>query len=142
MKYRTNTIDRVENDEEVTNTISDDFGNTAGGNQAIGQGILIKNNTSANYEEKTTDWSITINRDEALMQETIFKDTLPDGFTFQPDTLLIEGYTGDYDVTYGTNNQSITIHFNDDITERVTLSYRTDINYNTCLLYTSPSPRD
>ncbi|SFP75757.1 Uncharacterized surface anchored protein [Halolactibacillus halophilus] len=133
LKYRTNTIDRVENDAEVTNTISDDFENTAGGNQGIGQGILIKNNTGANYQDKTTDWSITINRDEELMQETIFKDTLPVGFTFQPDTLSVEGYDGDYDVTYDTNdtnNQYITIHFNGDITERVTLSYRTDIDYN------------
>ncbi|AOM84066.1 Cna B-type domain-containing protein [Salisediminibacterium beveridgei] len=130
IRYQTNTIDRVDEDGNVTNEISDEFDNTSEGSQSIGQGILIKNNTDADYQEKTTDWSVTINRDEQLMQNTVFVDTLPDGFTFDQDSLSISGYSGDYDAAYNAENNEVTVTFNDDITERVTISYKTDIDYN------------
>ncbi|ADH98142.1 Cna B-type domain-containing protein [Salisediminibacterium selenitireducens] len=130
IRYQTNTIDRVDEDANVTNEISDEFDNTSEGSQSIGQGILIKNNTDADYQEKTTDWSVTINRDEQLMQNTVFVDTLPDGFTFDQDSLSISGYSGDYEVAYNAENSEVKVTFNDNITERVTISYTTDIDYN------------
>ena len=130
IKYTTETKDRVEEDGNVTNEISDEFDNSAEGSQSIGQGILIKNNTSANYENKTTDWSVTLNRDEQLMQEAVFEDILPEGFTFDDSSFEISGYSGDYEIVYSEENDQVTVTFNNDITERVTVAYTTHIDYN------------
>ncbi|SDB84314.1 conserved repeat domain-containing protein [Pelagirhabdus alkalitolerans] len=130
IRYQTETLDRVSEDGVVTNTIEDDFDNESEGSQDIGQGILIKANTDTDYKEKTTDWSVTMNRDLAVMEDVTFNDTLPDGFTFDQDSFAINGYIGDYNVNYNDDNNEVTIEFLDDITEQVTLSYSTAVDFD------------
>lgn len=130
IQYQTETVDRVSEDDIVTNTIEDDFGNVSEGSQDIRQGILIKRNTGVDYQEKTTDWAVTINRDLLVMEDVMFNDTLPNGFTFDQDSLALNGYSGDYDVTYNTDNDEVTIEFLNDITNEVTISYSTSIDFD------------
>ncbi|WP_416147559.1 Cna B-type domain-containing protein [Salipaludibacillus sp. HK11] len=130
--YETTAIDRVDADITIDNTISDEFDNTSEGSRPIRQGIFIKSHGSTDYETKETNWSVLINRDERVMKDVIFTDTLPEGFT--PENLQVthDGDTwgdGDqYDYSYDESTGVIEIQFNQDLEKRVYITYTTSFN--------------
>ncbi|GAE31828.1 Cna B-type domain-containing protein [Alkalihalobacillus hemicellulosilyticus] len=124
--YQTTAIDRVAENVNVMNTISDEFENDSSAEQSISQGIFIKSHDSTDYASKETNWSIVINRDEHVMENVVFRDTLPVGFTLED----IDVNHGDYDYDYNEGTREIVITFNGTITEQVTIHYTTSIDFD------------
>lgn len=123
--YETTVIKRVDGDYEVTNSILDEFGNSADGERGITQGIFIKSHDSTNYEEKETDWSILVNRDQHEMKDVVFRDTLPEGFSLKNLTVDGDSYPYDYD----ESTREIVIQLGD-ISEQVNIHYTTSIDFD------------
>ena len=134
--YNTTSVNRVETNATISNTISDAFGNTKTATRNIGQGVLIKANDSSktNYNAKTTGWTISLNGDLYTMTNVQVIDTLPVGFTPRDmvithgSTTLLENtqYTQSYDPITG----KITINFLAPVTEKVVIKFTTDINHD------------
>lgn len=130
IKYQTETKNRVDNNLTVTNTIKDEFENTSGDSQTMTQGILIKKYLGGNFKDKTASWSVVINRDEEVMRDVTFTDTLPNGFTFDPSSVKVTGYDGEPTITYNESKDEISIVFLSDVTKKVTVTYTTDIDFD------------
>lgn len=130
--YQTTAIERVDGDYEVENEINDEFGNGTESGRSISQGIFIKSHGSTDYEAKETNWVVLINRDEQIMEDVIFTDILPEGFT--PEDLQVT-HDGDhwedgdqYDYSYDEPTRTIEIEFNQDLEKRVYITYTTSFN--------------
>ncbi|KAB8138047.1 LPXTG cell wall anchor domain-containing protein [Gracilibacillus oryzae] len=133
--YETTAVDRVEENATITNKVSDQFGNETEAQQGITQQIFHKwNNDNANYDAKTTSWTMAINRDKYTMENVVLTDKLPKGFT--PRDVVVkhgeEGWneTEDYSYTFDSYSQMITIEFGQPLTDRVEITYTTDIDFN------------
>ncbi|MBS4202392.1 Cna B-type domain-containing protein [Bacillus sp. FJAT-49732] len=133
--YKTTASNRVDKDGNIENTISDEFENVIKGGRFVSQGIFIKSHDgNPDYDKKETSWTILINRDEQLMKEVAFFDTLPQGFTPKNVKVTHDGKTlvkdTDYTYNYDENTRRIEIDFIQDITKRVYITYETEIDYD------------
>ncbi|MCE7791738.1 Cna B-type domain-containing protein [Salipaludibacillus sp. CUR1] len=132
--YQTTAIDRVDEDITVDNTILDEFNNTSEGSSSISQGIFIKSHGSTDYEAKETTWSVIINRDEQVMKDVVFTDTLPEGFSPEEFEVLYDGaaWSNDeqYIYSYDESTREIRIEFNQDLEKRVDIRYTTFIDFD------------
>ncbi|MFA9458390.1 Cna B-type domain-containing protein [Halalkalibacter sp. AB-rgal2] len=132
--YQTTAIDRVDNNYTVENEISDEFGHSSEANRGISQGIFIKSHGTPNYKDKETNWSITINHDEHVMEDVVFTDTLPEGFTLEDIHVSHEGNEWEdgeqYSLDYNELTGLIEITFNQDLTKRVNIHYTTLIDFD------------
>nr|WP_289038316.1 Cna B-type domain-containing protein [uncultured Allobacillus sp.] len=134
--YETTAIDRIDNNNKVTNKISDEFGNENEGSRNIQQGILIKSHVNnTNYDTKETDWKVVINRDNYVMENVLFSDKLPEGFI--PKNVVVkhgkETLEENSDFTYSFNGEDkkIEIDFTGyNITEKVIITYTTQIDFD------------
>ncbi|GAA0462923.1 Cna B-type domain-containing protein [Alkalibacillus silvisoli] len=130
--YETTAIERIDGNETITNTISDEFENEYESSRDIQQGILIKSHIgNTDYKAKETDWRVLINRDEHVMENVTFTDILPEGFT-PKDVVVTHGGETIYDYTYSfnENERKIEIDFNQDITKEVMITYTTEIDFD------------
>lgn len=130
--YDTKVNDRVEKDEVVTNTISDEFGHDQKSNQTIQQGILIKSLDKIDYNTKETTWKITINRDKHKMSNVTLIDTFPQGFTLKNEIKMTHGgkdFT-DFTKTFDETTGELKIQFPKEITEKVDIYYTTAIDFD------------
>ncbi|MGP4064266.1 SpaA isopeptide-forming pilin-related protein [Oceanobacillus sp. M65] len=132
--YKTKATDRVLDNESVSNTITDGSGNEKGGSRGLVQQVLHKSNdNNAKYDEKTTGWTVRINRDEHTMQDVNFSDTLPKGFTPR-DIVVTHGGSqlGEekYTLNFDADRNLLTIDFHNTITKEILITYTTDINFD------------
>ncbi|MFB1052033.1 SpaA isopeptide-forming pilin-related protein [Paraliobacillus sp. JSM ZJ581] len=133
--YETTAEERVSDNATVTNTISDESGNSTTGDQNIYQGVLIKSNDGTpNYDTKETSWTVLINLDEYTMQDVTFTDTLPKGFTPKNVRVTHDNQTWndgvDYTYTFNSSTGEIKLIFNQDLTKRVYITYTTAIDFD------------
>ncbi|SES30675.1 Cna B-type domain-containing protein [Salisediminibacterium halotolerans] len=134
LTYETTAIDRIEKDLAVNNTISDEFTNTSEGSGEVSQGIFIKAHGSTDYEAKKTDWSVVINRDEQVMENVVFTDTLPEGFAPEEFEVVYDGNpmseTNDYEYSYDASTREIEVEFKQSLEKRVDIAYTTSIDFD------------
>lgn len=133
--YQTTVSDRVNSDFSVTNKVVDGNNNEVTSTGNIKQGVLIKQGKAADYKAKTKDWSIMLNKDQYEMNNLIIEDTMPDGFTPRVDDIVIKhGGTllsnAEYEATFDQASKTFKITFLTQITERVDISYTTDIDFD------------
>ncbi|MFD2706958.1 SpaA isopeptide-forming pilin-related protein [Salibacterium lacus] len=134
--YTTEASDRVINSKTVTNSVSSNYsGHTEGDEATVGveQGIIGKSNPdeNVNYQNKTVDWTITLNKDDRTMTAPTITDTMQGGFTLQEDSIEVSGYD-DNQYSLTTDSSSFTIKFNDGVTvnQNTTIEYTTDFEFN------------
>ncbi|WP_411953818.1 Cna B-type domain-containing protein [Alkalibacillus sp. S2W] len=132
--YQTTATERVFDDMDIQNTISDEFNHEESGNQSINQGIFIKSHEAANYDSKETGWSVLINRDSYTMEDVTFTDTLPQGFTPKDVNVTHGGDAwsdgSEYTYSYDESTREIQIEFNQAIDQQVMIDYTTAIDFD------------
>ncbi|UOQ86863.1 SpaA isopeptide-forming pilin-related protein [Gracilibacillus salinarum] len=134
IRYETTAIDRIEESTTITNTVTDQFEHQADASQSISQQVLQKSNRSTDYNGKATDWQVMLNGDEYTMENVVFTDKLPEGFT--PGDIVVEHNgeawsNGDqYTMNFDASTQTLTITFNQPITNQVYITYKTDIDFD------------
>jgi len=90
----------VFDDATITNTASFS-GEEASASQGINQMILDKSHSNVDYENKTVEWLIEINRDGYEMSAVEIDDTFTnEGLTIFEDTFKVEGLPEGADYTY------------------------------------------
>src|SRR5699024_2017659 len=109
--------------------------NVIKGGRFVDQGIFIKSHDgNPDYKEKETSWTILINRDEYLMRDVAFFDTLPEGFTPKNVEVTHDGEPmtlgTDYTYKFDESTRKIEIEFEEDITKRVYITYDTEIDFD------------
>lgn len=132
--YKTKATDRVIENGTVSNKITDGSGNEKGGSRGLEQQVLHKwNNNDAKYDEKTTGWTVRINRDKHTMQDVNFSDTLPKGFTPR-DIVVTHGGSEldeeEYTLNFDADSSLLTIDFHNTITKEILITYTTDIDFD------------
>jgi LPXTG-motif cell wall-anchored protein len=132
IEYKTKADERIFDKETIINKIKT-HNNNVGGSQDIGQSILTKYNTGANYKDKTTSWLIAFNRDKHEMKDVKLTDVFPNkGLTLKPDTLRIvraDGYELKRDKDYVLDETNFTIIFKGTITQEHRITYTTIFDY-------------
>lgn len=132
IRYQTQVTGKVFDDQNVTNRVSMDGGDTwRTATRRITQGILIKENRGTNYAEKTTRWRVTFNGNHFTMENAILRDLFPnDGLELIPETVTVNSQAiadtahilapvnGDY-------KNGFTITFTGNVTELYTIEYTT-----------------
>ncbi|MGY4688530.1 SpaA isopeptide-forming pilin-related protein [Salibacterium sp. K-3] len=132
LSYQTEAVDRVFNDNgTVVNNVYAG-GEEASAQQNFGQGIVHKSNSNADYQNKTVDWTITLNRDGYEMNNLQIDDTFTSGGltldegNFTSSTGLVKGV--DYEVV-NTGGDNFTINFLQPIDSEHSITYTTSFDY-------------
>jgi LPXTG-motif cell wall-anchored protein len=137
--YQTKADNRVIENETIHNKVTTSE-HEATGTRPISQQILSKANKGANYKDKTTSWSIELNKDGYLMKEVVLTDEFTNyGLTLMENSLSIKNKEtnqtlvkgSDYTLTLDTDGNGFTIKFNVDIRDPHIIEYITDFDYNT-----------
>ncbi|SEO93045.1 Uncharacterized surface anchored protein, partial [Amphibacillus marinus] len=92
--YKTRATNRVYDDQvTVENNVKiGNDGESEPASQDIGQVIFNKSNGVIDYANKVITWTLTINRDNKFMEDTVVTDTFANqGLNLDPGSLLING---------------------------------------------------
>ncbi len=133
--YQTTAIDRVEKDTTITNTVEAN-GRTKEATRNIKQQIFHKNRGFVDYKNRTTKWSLDINKDKQVMNNVVITDTLPKGLTLDSNSLVItHGGTSftkdtDYTLSYTEGTGEMIITFTNPVTDVVRAEYITTFDFN------------
>ncbi len=133
--YETKNIERVEDGVTINNTVSDEYDNIIEGSRGIQQQVLNKSNdNNAHYDDKTTGWTVRMNSDEYTMDDVIFTDELPIGFTPEGIQVTHDGQVWqegtDYEQTFDPDTYMLTLEFDNPITKEVIITYTTVIDFD------------
>ncbi|MCM3760983.1 SpaA isopeptide-forming pilin-related protein [Alkalihalobacillus oceani] len=131
--YQTKAKDRVYHDGTIVNKI--EFGeHESSGSQPIRQQILEKSNGSANYKDKTTNWTIVFNKDSHEMTNVVLTDEFTNkGLPFMEDTLVIKEGNRELDeseYTLHSFEDGFRIEFQGTISTPRTITYTTGFDYD------------
>ncbi|MFA8439024.1 SpaA isopeptide-forming pilin-related protein [Pueribacillus sp. YX66] len=143
IRYKTTAINRpgegdTPNSNVITNTISDEFGNSKSKSTTITQQIFFKSHSGINYEDKKVSWNISINEDKQKMENVVFNDKLPEGFTIDENGIKVtHGGTlltrDDYNLRYNEETGEIEIEFLNEIEDVVKINYTTIFDYDSII---------
>ncbi|WP_067841425.1 SpaA isopeptide-forming pilin-related protein [Amphibacillus sediminis] len=134
LTYLTTFADRLLEDGTVDNQVSFN-GEESSAGQRVEQGAIRKSLGAIDYQNKTVDWQIVINRDQQVMNNVVLTDYFTNGgLTLNLDTLTItEGGTplskDDYSVLLDPSGDQFTIEFHKTIENEIRMSYQTDFDY-------------
>lgn len=131
--YQTKSKDRVYEDDEIENTVESGE-HKESGSQPIRQQIIEKSNGSANYKEKTTNWTIVFNKDSHQMTNVVLTDEFTNkGLTFMEDSLVItdgDRELGEDEYTLSRLEDGFKIKFHGTINTPRTITYTTGFDYD------------
>lgn len=138
--YDTIPINRIEANTSFTNSVLfDDKTKTA--SQNVNQTILAKSNSNPNYDQKTVDWVITINRDQSPMEAVYLADNFTNmGLRIKEGTFSVTGdeITAPANYVYSINEDysGFRVEFNPATTfsKQITIRYTTYFDYQALLV--------
>ncbi|MFS0838964.1 collagen binding domain-containing protein [Paenibacillus sp. 1P03SA] len=136
--YETKTADRVIADGTVNNKVTSGSGDSATGSRPVKQLVLVKTMDTANYQDKTAAWTLTVNGDKQPMTDVVVTDAFPNkGMKIVPGTFKVKqgstvlnspaDYTLDGTVT---EDSGFKLTFAGPLSETVTISYKTEYNFD------------
>ncbi|GFZ99581.1 hypothetical protein GCM10008018_52270 [Paenibacillus marchantiophytorum] len=133
--YTTKAINRVFDNVTITNRVISGSGSSDSASQAVEQLIATKYPGTADYQAKTVDWHILMNKDSQLMNNVVVTDTFPSkGLRFVPGSLVIKKgsvlmpsteYTLDSAVA---PDEGFTVKFLTAIADPISIDYKTEFN--------------
>jgi len=134
--YDTIPIERIEVNTSFTNSVAFD-GKTATAGQNVNQTILVKSNSNPDYDQKTLDWTITINSDQSPMEAVYLVDDFTNmGLTIEEGTFSVTGeeITADqanYAYYINEDNSGFRVEFYPATTfsKQITITYTTYFDY-------------
>ncbi|USK43597.1 Cna B-type domain-containing protein [Cytobacillus oceanisediminis] len=135
--YKTKADERVYENSTVSNKI------TANGKEATGSRTMIQEvfhkyhyNQHTDYNNKTTRWGISFNKDSHTMENVTLTDTLPKGLKLENYTIKHggEALVKDEHYEYSYNEETGEVVFNftglNPVTKEVYIEYTTSFDFN------------
>lgn len=131
IKYKTKAKEGayIHDNGEISNTVEID-GKTATSSQGVVQQVGVKGNSGINYEDKTIDWTITINADKQDLRNFVLTDDFSgSGQKLVEGSVKIEPEAAGATITLNEDGEGFVIDFGD-ITDTYTITYQTEFTYD------------
>lgn len=131
IKYKTIAEDGayINKDGKISNKVEID-GKTADSSQGVHQQVGVKTNSGIDYENKTIDWTITVNADKQDLKNFVLTDDFSgSGQQLVEDSIIVDPTIDDSKVTPNNDGEGFKINFGN-ITETYTITYQTEFTYD------------
>ncbi|MCG5102781.1 Cna B-type domain-containing protein [Oceanobacillus alkalisoli] len=131
IKYKTTAKEGayINDDGTISNTVGID-GKTATSSQGVGQQVGVKTNSGINYEDKTIDWTITVNADRQELRNFVLTDDFSDtGQKLVDGSIKVDPGVSEDAIVPNEDGEGFVINFGD-INEPYTITYQTEFTYD------------
>ncbi|WAO22403.1 LPXTG cell wall anchor domain-containing protein [Paenilisteria newyorkensis] len=89
IKYKTGIDGIITDDIDVSNSVDVSTGQHGGSTGTMYQQNLVKKLGAVDYDNKTVSWDIDVNKNHYVMKNWKMTDTLSDGLTLIPDSMVV-----------------------------------------------------
>lgn len=103
IKYKTGIDGIITDDIDVSNSVDVSTGQHGGSTGTMYQQNLVKKLGAVDYDNKTVSWDIDVNKNHYVMKNWKMTDTLSDGLTLIPDSVVVYDVDAKRELVAGTD---------------------------------------